>query len=65
MRTTLFPAFAAAITLLASCATQEELAERRKPVPPNTETSKIPWNQPIGGQGMGQMGMMMQNQHRR
>lgn len=37
-----------------------------KPVgPPATETSKIPWNSPIAGQGQGQMGMMPQNQYRR
>lgn len=46
----------------ASCADTPE----RKPVgPPSTETSKIPWNSPIAGQGQGQMGMMPQNQYRR
>lgn len=55
------------IPVLASCATDEEIAERRKPVPPGAgETSKIPWNQARPGEGMGQMGMMMQqNQYRR
>lgn len=45
---------------LGSCAEPE-----RKPVGPTSETSKIPWNRPIAGQGGGQMGMLPQNQHRR
>lgn len=36
-----------------------------KPVGPVTETSKIPWNSPVPGQGQGQFGMMPQNQYRR
>ncbi|MGD7654413.1 MAG: hypothetical protein ACQCXQ_14435 [Verrucomicrobiales bacterium] len=36
-----------------------------KPVPPSTETSSIPWNTPIAGQGQGQFGMLPQNQYRR
>jgi hypothetical protein len=47
--------------LLASCASEPE----KKPVPPTTETSRIPWNQPLPGQGQGQFGMMPQNQYRR
>lgn len=39
--------------------------EDKKPVGPVTETSKIPWNSPIPGQGQGQFGMMQQNQYRR
>lgn len=35
------------------------------PVGPVSETSKIPWNAPIAGQGQGQFGMMQQNQYRR
>lgn len=47
---------------LASCAEEPE----PKPVPPpSTETSKIPWNRPIAGQGQGQFGMLPQNQYRR
>lgn len=46
--------------MLGSCAEPE-----RKPVGPTTETSKIPWNRPIAGQGQGQMGMLPQNQYRR
>ena len=37
----------------------------KKPVGPVTETSKIPWNTPVPGQGQGQFGMMPQNQYRR
>ena len=36
-----------------------------KPVGPVSESSQIPWNTPIAGQGQGQMGMMPQNQYRR
>jgi hypothetical protein len=44
-----------------SCADEPE----KKPVGPTTETSKIPWNSQVAGQGMGQMGIMPQNQYRR
>ncbi len=46
---------------LGSCAGEAE----KKPVGPVSETSKIPWNSPVAGQGQGQFGMMPQNQHRR
>lgn len=46
---------------LTSCADSPE----KKPVGPVSETSKIPWNAPIAGQGQGQLGMMPQNQYRR
>jgi hypothetical protein len=46
---------------LSSCVTQPE----KKPVGPVTETSQIPWNTPVAGQGQGQFGMMPQNQYRR
>lgn len=49
------------VLILTSCASEPE----RKPVPPTTETSRIPWNQPLPGQGQGQFGMMPQNQYRR
>jgi len=53
---------ASAIALmLGSCAGDAE----RKPVGPTTKTSRIPWNQPIAGQGQGQMGMLPQSQYRR
>lgn len=60
-----FIVLAALAAGFSSCATEEELRERRKPPEPTTTTSKIPWNAPIGTQGAGQMGMMMQNQLRR
>lgn len=37
----------------------------KKPIGPVSETSKIPWNSPVAGQGQGQFGMMPQNQYRR
>lgn len=52
-------AFAAAVGLSA-CADTEP-----KPVGPISDTTVIPWNTPIAGQGQGQMGMMPQNQYRR
>lgn len=59
-----FPIFLFAIVsgfAFSSCATETE----KKPVGPVSETSKIPWNAPIAGQGQGQLGMMPQNQYRR
>jgi len=44
-----------------SCADKPE----KKPVGPATDTSMIPWNAPVAGQGQGQFGMMQQNQYRR
>lgn len=44
-----------------SCADEPE----KKPVGPVSDTSKIPWNSPVAGQGQGQFGMMPQNQYRR
>jgi hypothetical protein len=51
------------LTLLGfvSCADQAE----KKPVGPVSETSKIPWNTPVAGQGQGQFGALPQNQYRR
>jgi len=46
---------------LSSCADEPE----RKVVGPQSETSKIPWNAPVAGQGQGQFGMLPQNQYRR
>ncbi len=37
----------------------------KKPVPPTSDTSQIPWNSPVPGQGQGQFGMLPQNQYRR
>jgi hypothetical protein len=47
--------------ILVSCAGEPE----KKPVGPVSETSRIPWNTPVAGQGQGQFGMMPQNQYRR
>lgn len=44
-----------------SCAKEPET----KPVGPVSETSRIPWNTPVAGQGQGHFGMMPQNQYRR
>jgi hypothetical protein len=44
-----------------SCADEPE----KRPVGPVSETSRIPWNTPVAGQGQGQFGMMPQNQYRR
>jgi hypothetical protein len=52
-----------ALTIAAfpSCAEQT-----KKPVGPVSDSSRIPWNAPVAGQGGGgQFGMMPQNQHRR
>lgn len=51
----------AAGAFLASCAKEPE----KKPVGPTSENSPISWNTQIPGQGMGQFGMMPQNQYRR
>lgn len=58
--TVLFFAIASGLTFT-SCADAPE----KKPVGPVSETSKIPWNAPVAGQGQGQLGMMPQNQYRR
>jgi hypothetical protein len=39
--------------------------ETTKPVGPVSESSRIPWNTPVAGQGGGQFSMLPQNQHRR
>lgn len=46
---------------LSSCAKETE----KKPVGPVSETSTIPWNTQVPGQGQGQFGMMPQSQYRR
>jgi len=46
---------------LTSCAGEPE----KKPAGPTSETSSIPWNKPVPGQGQGQFGMLPQNQYRR
>lgn len=37
----------------------------QKAVGPVSDSSRIPWNAPVPGQGAGQFGMLPQNQHRR
>jgi hypothetical protein len=54
-------ALVAAVLAVVSCAGEPE----KKPVGPVSETSRIPWNTPVAGQGQGQFGMMPQNQYRR
>ncbi|QTN33533.1 hypothetical protein HZ994_14830 [Akkermansiaceae bacterium] len=39
--------------------------EATKPNGPVSNTSPIPWNTPVAGQGGGQFGMLPQNQFRR
>ncbi len=52
-------AFGSAL-LFSSCAEPE-----RKVVGPTSNTSRIPWNKPIPGQGGGQFGMLEQSRYRR
>ena len=52
---------APAVLGLSSCADEPV----KKPVGPTSETSNIPWNRPVAGQGQGQFGMMEQNRYRR
>ncbi|MDB6080501.1 MAG: hypothetical protein JWO82_4248 [Akkermansiaceae bacterium] len=47
-----------AILPLASCVTPKDPDDKRKPVGPESDTSKIPWNQPISGQGGGILSAM-------
>jgi hypothetical protein len=54
----------AVVIIGSGCVSCVETAEK-KPVGPVSETSKIPWNSPVAGQGQGQFGMMPQNQYRR
>lgn len=47
-----------------SCGTSREV--EKKPVPPPGSTaSKMPWNVPQAGQGMGQFGMLPQQMQQR
>jgi hypothetical protein len=64
MKLSNIPLHAAALAVgiaMVSCADEPE----KKPVGPVSETSRIPWNTPVAGQGQGQFGMMPQNQYRR
>jgi len=55
-----FLVLAVAAAFLPSCAD-----ESTKPVGPVSQSSQIPWNTPVAGQGGGQFSMLPQNQHRR
>jgi hypothetical protein len=55
------PLLFAVPVLLVSCMGEPE----KKPMGPVSESSQIPWNSPVAGQGQGQFGMMPQNQYRR
>jgi len=58
--------FAALSLFLAVVAASCTLPEKeKKPVPPPSSASNMPWNVPQAGQGMGQFGMMPQMQQRR
>jgi hypothetical protein len=62
--TTLFAKLALVLATglaFSSCADTSE----PKPAGPASETSQIPWNTPIPGQGQGAFGAMPQNQFRR
>ena len=60
-RISLLLATTATALVVGACAGQPE----KKPAGPATETSRMPWNTPVPGQGQGQFGMMPQNQYRR
>jgi hypothetical protein len=52
-----------AVLPLASCKTGDE-EEVRKPVGPPSQSSQIPWNKPIPGQGGGAFGALPQQPRR-
>lgn len=63
MRPTLALLLLCPVVLTLSSCLQE--VEKKPAPPPGSETSKIPWNSPVPGQGQGQFGMMDQNRYRR
>ncbi len=48
---------------LVSCTTGDE-EEERKPVGPPSQSSQIPWNRPVPGQGGGAFGALPQQPRR-
>lgn len=46
-----------AANLMSSCVNKEP---ERKPVPPTSSASNMPWNRPMPGEGGGQFGGMLQ-----
>ena len=63
MKRLIFKALAAIAVpaFMMSCADEANT----RPVGPQSDTSVMPWNTPVPGQGQGQFGMLPQNQHRR
>jgi len=58
MQTKILLVFSAVVlSFLASCVDREE---ERKPVPPTSSASKMPWNRPQPGEGNAQFGGMLQ-----
>jgi hypothetical protein len=43
---------------LSSCTSTDDEEVTRKPVPPTTESSQLPWNKPQAGQGGGPFSAM-------
>jgi hypothetical protein len=62
MRATIIFAVAVATLGLTSCLKE---VEKKPTPPPGSQSSSIPWNAPVAGQGQGQFGMMEQNRYRR
>ncbi len=51
-------------SVLGSVSCLKEVEKKPTP-PPGSQSSQIPWNTPVAGQGQGQFGMMEQNRYRR
>lgn len=47
-----------ALFAFVSCNVSQKEHERKPVPPPGTETSQIPWNSPVPGQGGGMMGAL-------
>lgn len=56
---------AAAVALVANLSVSCVKAPEKQPVGPQSSASKMPWNVPQNGQGMGQFGMIPQMNQRR
>ena len=55
----------AAVATVANVSVSCVKPPEKKPVGPQSSASKMPWNVPQNGQGMGQFGMMPQMNQRR
>lgn len=55
----------AAVAFLANLSVSCVEAPEKQPVGPQSSASKMPWNVPQNGQGMGQFGMIPQMNQRR